>query len=168
MSLLSLRSLPSLALRVPSATLSAAATALRLLADVNRQLATTLKGRAPSEPPRSTTPTLSVVASEANEAAKADADVAGAVEAVETETGAPADIATLAALPAPRLLAALDSLSTQDLADLYDHESRHRRRQQVLAAIEVAAAPPEQARDDIVLDDVRVPDEVVYTTSTPR
>lgn len=82
------------------------------------------------------------------------------------------DLESLAARPAPEVISALDTLSAEELADLYEHESKHRRRRQVLDAITAATAPPLSAADtgeDLsLLDDAREPDELVYTTQTPR
>jgi hypothetical protein len=74
------------------------------------------------------------------------------------------DIATLAAKPAPQVVAAIDTLSTTELGDLYIYEAGHRRRRTVLAALESATAPPAPQDDDLPPLDVRVPDELVYST----
>ena len=196
MRVVSLLSLPALALRAPAVALRTAAKALRLLADVNEQLADTLRSDAPdaggtpdfAEPSRQS-PTLTPVpdfqpgpaVDERPTAAKtgqtisvapsqpAPAETAGTVGTASA--AAPGfDVAALAAQTAPQIIAAVDTLGTVELAELYEYESHHRRRRTVLQAIDAAAAPPADARDDdIVLDDdVREPDELVYSTETPR
>ena len=165
MRLLSLLSLPGLALRTPGMALRAAASALRVLASVNEQLAealTTSEDMSAPTPAPAATPDVSGPAAPAP---VAPAPLTFADPAIEP---ASFDVKVLAAQTAPAVIAALDTLSTEDLAELYEHESNHRRRRTVLSAIEKAAAPPPEARDEIVLDDdVREPDVLVYSTSTP-
>lgn len=178
---LPLLGLPTL-LRVPAAALDIAAKTLRVLADVNDQIATSLvateareeQARADAPAPTVPTPPATHIAT-AQAAVSTPTAAAVSVAPLTDTTEQPADtadlgtpdLAALAALPAPRVIAALESMSTEDLAELHTYESSHRRRATVLRAIEAAAAPPVQAGDDIDLDDVRQPDELVYTTSTP-
>lgn len=139
-------------LTLPSLALETSAKMLRLLAYVNEVLAERVGPAAPTSP--------------GDDAATAPP--APATAAPEPTSGAgtvPRDIPTLAGLPAPAVVSAVDELSMPELADLYDHESRHRRRRAVLDAVEAALAPP--ATDDPG-GDVRVRDEVVYSTQTPR
>lgn len=148
-------------LTLPRLALSTSATALRLLAAVNEALAERITGATSAYgdpvtpvPPRQTAPKAAPAAPTAD---------------VEPPTPDPVDIAELVARNAPQVIAALDGLSTTELADLYELESRRRRRTSVLAAIEAAAAPPPDSRDDeVLLDDVREPDVLVHSTSTPR
>lgn len=183
--------LGSTLLRAPAAALDIAAKALRVLADVNDHLATALVS-APAEPIPTPQP---VRDNTAPPTARVDIGVAAATRPsaaasplapqTATTTGSDAPVAdapaartpdldttgvaALAAQTAPRVIAALDGLSAEDLAELYEYESGHRRRATVLRAVEAAAAPPVEARadDDILLDDVREPDVLVYSTSTP-
>jgi hypothetical protein len=68
-------------------------------------------------------------------------------------------------MTAPRAIAALETLSTTQLGELYEHESSGRRRRTVLQAIERALEPPP---DSLSLDDDAGPETVlVYSTSTP-
>ena len=149
-----LRTLPSLAL-------SAAATTLRLLASINETLAHRLNPGQPAPPPTATAP--SAPASPAPVPQREQPTAVAAPPAA----GAPAtsvDIATLAAKPAPQVIAAIDTLSTSELGDLYIHEAGNRRRRTVLAALETASAPPAADDDELPPLDARVPDELVYST----
>lgn len=147
-------------LALPRLALSTSATALRLLAAVNEALAERITGAtatyrdpvAPA-PPREAPPKAAPAAPTAD---------------VEPATPESVDISELVTRNAPQVIAALDGLSTTELADLYELESRRRRRTSVLAAIEAAAAPPADSRDEVLLDDVREPDVLVHSTSTPR
>lgn len=145
---------------LPAAALRTTAFALRLFASTGRRLADALS---PDDP----TPTLSEAAPQ-RPAARPQA----AAPAPAPADSVRLDLAALAARTAPEVIAALGSLGTLELADLYDYESKHRRRRAVLDAIEAATAPPASATDThedaSLLDDVRVPDELVYTTQTPR
>lgn len=168
MSLATLRTLTVLALRTPSAALQVAAKGLRVLADVNQHIAGVLAGGSAAAPPapHAARPEPASQTPARPPAASGPDDATGPTPAATAD--AAADVPSLAAQTAPRVIAALDGLSAEALAELHDYESRHRRRTTVLSAIEAAAAPPEQARDDLAIDDVREPDELVYTTSTPR
>lgn len=150
---------------LPGFALTTAATALRILAAVNEALAERIAGAGD----RTDDPETTTSAPPAGQARPA-ADTATAAPQTQTSTTIePVDVAELAARTAPQVIAALDTLSTTDLADLYDYESRRRRRSTVLAAIEAAAAPPAAARDDdIVLDDPREPDVLVYSTASAK
>lgn len=64
-------------------------------------------------------------------------------------------IAELANRPAQTVVKAVADLSTEELGELYDYESTHRKRSTVLSAIERAAAPDTP------------PDDLVYSTETP-
>lgn len=148
-------------LTLPSLALQTTAKALRLLAFANEMLADRLAtppvGSSPdadSTPPRRPAP--------------APASAATPAPATDATATAPRDIPTLATLPAADVIRALDDLSMTELGDLFEHESSHRRRRTVLRAIEAALAPPPAAvSDDVALDDVREPDELVYSTTTP-
>lgn len=145
-------------LSLPSLALQTSAKALRLMATVNEIVAARLSSPSAPSPvpvPRPATPQPSP--------ARATDTPAASEPRAE-----PRDIPALAALPAPAVVKAIDELSLTDLGDLYDHESAHRRRRTVLAAIDAAMAPPAGAASDDLLDDVRQPDELVYTTATPR
>lgn len=194
MKLVSLLSLPTLALRAPELALRTAATALGVLAKVNEQLAETLTANGdtpaqagddqllrpalsavpdapPSAPPAAPAP-LPPPVSEVVEATAGSTATPREADAPQDVTVAPG-AAALAAKTVPQVLTALDSLSDVELADLYEYESRHRRRRTILQAIEAAAAPPPDAAatdaDEIILDDdLREPDELVYSTETPR
>lgn len=144
---------------LPAAALRTTAFALRLFASTGRRLADALSPDSPS-------PTLSDTAPQRPAARpQTTSPDAAPVDPVRL------DLPALAARPAPEVIAALERLGTLELADLYDYESKHRRRRAVLDAIEAATAPPASATDtdeDLSLDDVRVPDELVYSTQTPR
>ena len=162
-------------LTLPSFALETSAKALRLLAYANELLAAKVASAAQaSADARSggaaqatTNGQRRDVSTPAPAAPAAEAEVSASSPSATAEE-LPRDIATLAGLPAPTVVRAIDTLSSPELADLYDHESNHRRRRTVLHAIEAALAPPATATDDDLLDDVRVPDEVVYSTQTPR
>ena len=147
---------------LPAAALRTTAAVLRLAAGTGRRIADLIS-------PDSDTPTQRDVAA-------APAPVRPAVAAAPAPVPAPTDparfdAAELAARTAPSVIAALESLGTVELADLYEYESQHRRRPEVLDAITAATAPPPSATDDVdlsLLDDVRVPDELVYSTQTPQ
>ena len=146
-------------LTMPGLALKTAAKALRALAAVNEALADRIAGGVEQQVSQDQAP-AAPSAEEPTSTSVASQPVSPA--------GAELDVTALAALPAPRVIAALDRLSTIELADLYELESRRRRRRTVLTAIEAAAAPPVEARDEIDLtDDVRQPDELVHSTSTP-
>ena len=148
-------------LTLPSFALETSAKALRLLAYANELLAAKVASAAQSR---------GEAQSNVDEPSQPAAARVAAVAAPPGDTAGdelPRDIATLAGYPAPTVVRAIDTLSSPELADLYDYESNHRRRRTVLQAIEAALAPP-AATDDDLLDDVRVPDEVVYSTQTPR
>lgn len=149
-------------LTMPATALKTAAQALRMLAAVNDALAERLSGSVEHERPSQP--------EAAAPAPRATRQPEPAPPAAQPDTADSAiDLATLATRPAPEVIAALDGLSTTQLADLYELESRRRRRRSVLAAIDAAAAPPAEARDDVLaLDDVREPDVLVFSTSTPR
>lgn len=152
-----LRTLPSLAL-------SAAATTLRLLASINETLAQRLNPEQPAPAPTAAAPTAPTAPS----AASAPSPIPARDETTPAEAKAPdatttVDIAALAAKPAPQVIAAIDTLSTGELGDLYIHEAGNRRRRTVLAALETASAPP-AADDDLPPLDARAPDELVYST----
>ena len=150
-------------LTLPSLALQTSAKALRLLAFANEVLAA--RFAVPSEPPQTERAApaprpLPVPAAPAPVRVAPAPAVAAATDAT--------DIPALAGEPTPAVLKALDGLSLTALDELYAYESKHRRRSTVLAGIEAALAPPPAAADeDALLDDVRVPDELVYTTSTP-
>lgn len=75
------------------------------------------------------------------------------------------DVATIASWTAPRVIAALATLSTTQLGELYEHESSQRRRRTVLQAIERALEPP---ADSLSPGGDGGPETVlVYSTSTP-
>ena len=145
---------------LPRLALSTSATALRLLAAVNEALAERITGAtgayrdpiAPA-PARSRNPAPPAVPAPAEKSAPSQ----------------PVDLAELVRRNAPQVIAAVDGLSTAELADLYDLESRGRRRTSVLAAIEAAAAPPAEAGNvEVLLDDVREPDVLVYSTASAK
>ena len=143
---------------LPAVALRTTATALRLFAGTGQRLADLISpnGEAAPEP----SPLRATRATPASSPVVAPAPV----DPVRL------DLAGLAARPAPEVVAALDTLGTTELADLYTYESKHRRRPAVLDAITAATAPPPAATDDedlSLLDDVRVPDELVYSTQTP-
>lgn len=156
-------------LSLPSLALETSAKALRLLAYANELIATKVASpaapKADDQDGRNDAPSLApppVIPSERRAATAASPSAADAEPL-------PRDIPTLAGLPAATLVRAVDTLSSAELADLYDYESKHRRRSTVLQAIEAALAPAASAgADDDLLDDVRVPDELVYSTQTPR
>lgn len=155
-------------LTLPSLALQTSAKALRLLAFANEAIAARLaepepRAEAPRFRPTPVPTPAAAPTAPARASAAGDAD-AGDVDAADI----PRDIPTLAALPAPAVSSAVESLTLAELDDLYAYESSHRRRRAVLAAVEAALAPPAHATDDDLLDDVREPDELVYTTSTPR
>ena len=162
-----LRTLPSLAL-------SAAATTLRLLASINETLAQRLSPDAPASPPVDDASTRTRAEGNAAAATPTAATTAAApaVQAPDRDEPAPLaaaaaarDIATLAAKPAAQVIAAIETLSTTELGDLYIYEAGHRRRRTVLAALETASAPPAAGDDDDLPPlDVRIPDELVYST----
>ena len=64
-------------------------------------------------------------------------------------------IAELANRPAQTVVKAVANLSTEELGELFDYESTHRKRATVLSAIERAAAPDSP------------PDDLAYSTETP-
>jgi len=64
-------------------------------------------------------------------------------------------IAELANRPAQTVVKAVANLSTEELGELFEYESTHRKRATVLAAIERAAAPDPP------------PDDLAYSTETP-
>ena len=151
-------------LAVPATLLRHSAAAMKLAATFSERLAGAIKGDTlgPSAP-----------AAPAPQPGNAGPATPAPPAAVRDEPGTPAaalDVAALISRPAPEVLAALDGLSALELADLYDQESRSRRRRAVLDAIQAAAAPPAAAAtpDPLPVDDVRVPDELVYSTQTPR
>lgn len=153
MSLGPLMTLPRLALRTT-------AKALRLLASAHEALADAVSPT-PSSDSDSPPPPPAATSDSPAETAPQD----------EARDSSPPDVATLASRTAPEVIAALDGLSDAELADLHDYESRHRRRRSVLDAVAEAAAPPVDVRDagDLIeLDDPRQPDELVYSTQTPR
>ena len=150
-------------LTLPSLALQTTAKALRVLAFANEMLAERLA----SSPPSPDSPVDSTPPRRPVPAPPSAAPVTPAPAPAPGVTAAPRDPATLAALAAPAVIDVLDDLSTAELADLFDHESAHRRRRTVLRAIEAALAPPPSAVTDDDLDDVRVPDELVYSTVTP-
>lgn len=157
-----LRSLPVLAL-------TTAAKTLRLLATINETIAQRLDTPSPAPPSQTQARTPHAgPARAAPVAAPAAADIPGTA-AAETAAKAAADIPALAARTVPEVLAGLDALSTTELGELYSYESSHRRRRSVLRAVEAASAPPQLAGepDDLPPLDVRVDDELVYSTATP-
>lgn len=151
-------------LAVPASVLRTSATALKLAANLGERLAGAIKGDAgngttdatPSPAPRQDRP--------------AHVPAPAAVREEPGTPAAPLNVAALTSRPTPEVIAALDDLSATELADLYDRESRSRRRRAVLDAIQAAAAPPANAATPPPLpeDEVRVPDELVYSTQTPR
>lgn len=147
---------------LPAAALRTTAFALRLFASTGQRLADILS-------PTDATPTLSDVPPQRAEPPTPPREAAAPLPAPVDPLRL--DLAGLTARPAPEVIAALDSLGTMELADLYDHESKGRRRRAVLDAIEAATAPPASATDadaDLsLLDDVREPDVLVYSTQTP-
>ena len=149
-------------LTLPSLALETSAKALRFLAFTNEVLAA--RFAAPAAPQSIDRPVPAPrPASAASTAAASQAETAPAPEDI------PRDIPTLADRTAPDIVTALDSLGMAELADLYDYESKNRRRRSVLSAIDAALAPPATAAsDEELIDEVRVPDELVYSTSTPR
>lgn len=151
----SLRTLPTLAL-------TTAARTLRLLASVNEAIADRLNPDSGSAGTDKPTPTRARPAAAPQPARPSGPAVTSPPPTV--------DIATLASRNAPEVIAAIEGLSTTELGELYDHESGHRRRRTVLAAIEAASVPPAPADepDDLPELDVRVADELVYSTATPR
>lgn len=152
-------------LTLPRLALSTSATALRLLAAVNEALAERITGAtgAYRDPVSSTAP---------RSAQQPSRTLASAATTAQAEPAASesVDISELVTRNAPQVIAALAGLSSTELADLYELESRRRRRTTVLAAIEAAAAPPPYTRDDEVLlvDDVREPDVLVYSTASAK
>lgn len=147
-------------LTLPSLALQTTAKALRLLAFANEVIADRLATPPAASSSEGDTPP--------RRPAPAPSPAPAPAAAADASPPAPRDIATLAALPAPALVGALDDLSLTELADLFDHESKYRRRRTVLSAIETALAPPAAAAsDDVAVDEVRVPDELVYSTATP-
>lgn len=64
-------------------------------------------------------------------------------------------IAELANRPAQTVVKAVANLSTEELGELFEYESTHRKRATVLSAIERAAAPDSP------------PDDLAYSTETP-
>jgi hypothetical protein len=140
---------------LPTAALRTTAAALRLLASTGQRLADLLAPDAPAPQPA---PPPAHPASQRTPATPPPADPAHV------------DLAGLAARPTPQVIAALETLGTVELGDLYEHESKHRRRRAVLDAITAATAPPQTgSQADLPgLDDVRVPDELVYSTQTPQ
>lgn len=156
-------------LTLPSLALQTSAKALRMLALANEVLAARLAPPPDSGQNEVTGPTFHAPPSTGSAASAAADDTAAEATAAVPAEELPRDIPTLAGLPAPAVVDALDGLSLAQLDELYDYESNHRRRRTVLTAIEVALAPPRAAEDDdVLLDDVRVPDELVYSTVTPR
>lgn len=150
-------------LSLPSLALETSAKALRLLAYANEVLAA--KMTSASETAEDDAVSLDLPSVIPSERTAAPAITGAATDAEDL----PGDIPTLADLPAPTVVRAVETLSSPELADLYDHESKHRRRRTVLEAIEAALAPPaSSAAEDELLEDVRVPDELVYSTQTPR
>jgi hypothetical protein len=148
------------ALVLPTLALRTTATVLRVLAAGGERLADALRSddvRAPGQTAESAGPSTPV-------------DVeAASPQPTSAEPAVPTPQA-IAARTAPEVIAALDDLSAVELGDLYEHESKHRRRRSVLDAITAAAAPPTSAAsldDAELLDDVREPDVLVYSTSTP-
>ena len=153
---------------LPVAAMRATAVALRALAATGERLADALspqpgptwdESRGAAGPPRQRSGTT---------VSRPPATRPPAVLATATQTPAPpVDVARLASMTAPQVVAALDGLGSTELAELYEHEAKHRRRRSVLQAIETAAAPP-QAGPPGDETDVRTPDELVYSTQTPR
>jgi len=151
-------------LAVPASVLRHSAAALKLAATLSERLAGAITGDTAASPaPAPTAP----------EPVNARPMTPPAPPVVRDEPGTdapPLDVVALISRPAPEVISALDGLSTLELADLYDQESRTRRRRAVLDAIQAAAAPPAAAAtpEPLPVDDVRVPDELVYSTQTPR
>ena len=150
---------------LPATSLRATAFVLRFIASTGERLADSLREAA--EPP------ASAVLQQSEEGLVKPAPTPSTVVDTPAETIPPArlDVARLAAQTAPEILAALDGLGDVELSDLYEYESKHRRRRKVLDAITAAAAPPAEAAGPADIDlteDVRQPDELVYTTQTPR
>ena len=149
-------------LALPAAAFQTTASVLKIAASIGERLAAVIKPEGDVSTPQ-TAPATGPAPAPIVPAAQAPNDAVAA-------TPGPVDIAALASRTQPEIVAALDGLSALDLADLYDHESRHRRRPGVLSAVEAAAAPPIDVRtpDPLPLDEVRIPDELVYSTQTPR
>lgn len=149
-----LRTLPSLAL-------TAAATTLRLLASINETLAQRLN---PEQPAPDPAPSSTAARTEPVPPRAAPAPTVAPTPAATATPATSVDIAALAAKPAPQVIAAVETLSTSELGDLYIHEAGNRRRRTVLAALESASAPPATDDEDLPPLDVRVADELVYST----
>lgn len=154
-------------LTLPALVLHTTASVLRMVAAAGSRLADAL---AADEPTRLDSSQPSPPPSRGPDPADALDQAAQTSPPRPDEAAVPSDVPTLLAQPAPRVIASLASMSALDLADVYEYEARHRRRPAVLAAVEAAAAPPPAARtpDPLPADDVRVPDELVYSTQTPR
>jgi hypothetical protein len=137
---------------LPAAALRTTAAALRVLASTGQRLADLLSPGTPAPQPT------------------AQPNAVRAPVSPPPADPARLDLAGLAARPAPQVIAVLETLGTAELADLYEHESKHRRRRTVLDAITAATAPPQTGSEADLsgVDDVRVPDELVYSTQTPR
>lgn len=162
-----LRTLPSLAL-------TAAATTLRLLATINETIAqrinpdTTPAAAVPEDVAPSAPAQPAVPVEQQPTAQKLAAAVSAPAPQPDFEAPDIFDVASLAAQPAPRVIAAIDTLSTAELGDLYIYEAGHRRRRTVLSALESASTPAvREDEDGLPPLDVRVPDELVYSTTTP-
>ena len=158
---------------LPRLALSATTKALRLLADAGETLASTLAPSPSQTHDERATPTASAPATSPAAPPPAEPAAARVPTAAEITAGTVTlpDVPTIAAWPAPQVVAAAAQLSTVQLSELHEYESRHRRRRTVLDAIEAAVLPPPAAADPAdleLLDEVRVPDELVYTTQTPR
>lgn len=142
-----------LLLVLPAAALRTTARLLRALADTGEIVAMVM---APAGARRPRAARQETTAPQARPAV---------VPAPQEEVAEVADLATIASWTAPRVIAALETLSTTELGELYEHESSQRRRRTVLQAIERALEPP---ADSLSLDEGAGPETVlVYSTTTP-
>ena len=151
-------SLPLAALGATARTLAFVGAALERLADVVRP--------APAVTPR---------ASEATGPAGVLHAVPPAAAAADGSRGTPPglvpfDPQRLVANPAPTVIEAIASLSTEQLGELYDAERSARRRRSVVLAIENTLLPPAPALRDLPAEPENpgAGARLAYSTETPR
>jgi hypothetical protein len=93
-----------------------------------------------------------------------------AAEDADTVHHPETDLHALAGQPAPAIIDRLDTLSDNELAELFELEADGRRRDAVLRAITDASAPPaEPAEPTLPVDEIDItePADLVYSTETP-
>jgi hypothetical protein len=180
-------------LTVPAAALSLAATAASALAEVAQLVARRLSvqgnGQESVEAVRDTAAairqeTLAAPqqARELVEAAPGLAELSEGAEAAASLRHARTRgfaVERVTDQPAKQVIAALETLSSIELSQVYEHESDNRRRKTVLRAIEQHVLPPDPARDEPVPEeaaraelridspDITLPSETVHSTETP-